>query len=62
MQVCIFIVTSFLKNARVAQLVEHSTDTRGVPSSNLGARTSFFFSTLSDILCSLVRRHEFYLF
>ena len=27
------------KIARVAQLVEHSTDTRGVPSSNLGTRT-----------------------
>lgn len=27
-------------NARVAQLVEHSTDTRGVPGSNPGARTS----------------------
>ena len=26
-------------NARVAQLVERSTDTRKVPSSNLGART-----------------------
>ena len=25
--------------ARVAQLVEHSTDTRGVPGSNPGART-----------------------
>ena len=26
-------------NARIAQLVEHSTDTRAVPSSNLGSRT-----------------------
>ena len=27
-------------NARIAQLVEHSTDTRAVPSSNLGSRTA----------------------
>ncbi len=27
-------------NARIAQLVEHSTDTRAVPSSNLGSRTT----------------------
>ena len=27
-------------NARIAQLVEHTTDTGGVPSSNLGTRTN----------------------
>ena len=32
-------------NARVAQLVEHSTDTRVVPSSNLGTRTNFLYNT-----------------
>lgn len=28
------------RDARIAQLVEHSTDTRAVPSSNLGSRTT----------------------
>lgn len=28
-----------MTNAQIAQLVEHSTDTRAVPSSNLGLRT-----------------------
>ena len=28
-----------MKIAQIAQLVEHSTDTRAVPSSNLGLRT-----------------------
>ena len=33
-------------NARVAQLVEHSTDTRGVPGSNPGTRTRLKISRL----------------
>lgn|GEM_PF-3332864 len=33
----IFVI--LLERARVAQLVEHSTDTRGVPGSNPGTRT-----------------------
>lgn len=46
---CIFLVIWFPRqpspkatadNARVAQLVEHSTDTRGVPGSNPGTRTA----------------------
>ena len=32
--------------ARVAQLVEHSTDTRGVPGSNPGTRTKFYFAKM----------------
>lgn len=36
---CIFIVASLLKNARIAQLVEHSTDTGKVLGSNPSART-----------------------
>lgn len=32
--------------ARVAQLVEHSTDTRGVPGSNPGTRTKKFYNKI----------------
>lgn len=47
----------FLLHARVAQLVEHSTDTRGVPGSNPGTRTemdkySRIIKIIVSILCS----------
>ncbi len=37
------IIVFKIKYARVAQLVEHSTDTRGVPGSNPGTRTVINF-------------------
>jgi hypothetical protein len=46
--------------ARIAQLVEHSTDTRAVPSSNLGSRTKrrtpergFLFVREQESACAL---------
>ena len=35
-------MTELLNHARIAQLVEHTTDTGGVPGSNPGARTLKF--------------------
>ena len=39
--------------ARLAQLVEHSTDTRAVPSSNLGSRTKINLKKCVCIFCYL---------
>ena len=40
--------------ARLAQLVEHSTDTRAVPSSNLGSRTKMNFTFLTNYVMIVI--------